>query len=192
MEFGLLGTFEVRVGGEAVTLGQPKQRALLALLVLHANRVVARERLIDELWGDRPPESAVKSVQTYVSQLRKLLPPGTLVTRAPGYLLEVEPDAIDVDRFERLRAEARGADPLRASTLVAEALALWRGPALAEFADEPFARVEAGRLAELRLTALEERIDADLALGRHAGLIGELEALIAEHPRRERLRAQLM
>ena len=192
MEFGLLGTLEVRAGDGPLPLGGPKQRALLALLLLHANRVVARERLIDELWGEDPPETAVKAVQVYVSRLRKLLPEGMLVTRPPGYLLEVEPEALDLQRFERLVAEARKADPARASTLLREALGLWRGPPLAEFGEEPFARVEAGRLQDLRLAALEERIEADLALGRHAELVGELEVLIAEHPQRERLRGQLM
>src|SRR5205085_4870155 len=131
-------------------------------------------------------------VQVYVSQLRKLLPPGMLVTRAPGYLLAVEPEAVDLLRFERLVDAARGADPVRASSLLTEALGLWRGPPLAEFGDEPFARIEAGRLQDLRLAALEERIEADLALGRHRELTGELEALIAERPQRERLRGLLM
>jgi DNA-binding SARP family transcriptional activator len=192
IEFGLLGTLEVRAGDELLPLGQPKQRALLALLLLHANRVLARERLIDELWGEDPPETAVKAVQTYISQLRKLLPAGMLLTRSPGYLLEVEPEAVDLLRFERLVAEARRADPARASSLLGEALALWRGPPLAEFGEEPLVRVEAGRLEDLRLGALEERIEADLALGLDAELVGELEVLIAEHPQRERLRGQLM
>ena len=192
MEFGLLGPLEVRGGDGPLRLPARKQRALLALLLLHANRVVARERLIDLLWGEAPPESAVKALQVYVSQLRKLLPAGILVTRAPGYLLEVEPKAVDLLRFERLVAEARAADPARASSLLAEALGLWRGPPLAEFREEPFARVEARRLEDLRLAALEERIEADLALGRHAELVGELEALVGEDPHRERLRGQLM
>src|SRR5262249_2996095 len=131
------------------------------------------------------------SVQVYVSRLRKLLPDGTLVTRGRGYVLEVEPGSIDLARFERLVAESRKADPDRASQLLREALALWRGRALREF-DEPFAQVEAGRLEDLRLAGLEERIEGDLARGRHADLIGELEVLIAEHPHRERLRGQLM
>lgn len=192
MEFGLLGTLEVRAGDGPLPLGAPKQRALLALLLLNANRVVARERLIDELWGEDPPETAVTAVQVYVSRLRKLLPEGMLVTRSPGYLLEVEPESLDLQRFERLVAEAREADPARASSLLREALGLWRGPPLADFSGEPFARVEAGRLQDLRRAALEGRIEADLALGRHAELVGELEVLIAEHPRRERLRGQLM
>jgi DNA-binding SARP family transcriptional activator len=192
MEFGLLGTFEVRTAGGLLTLGRPKHRALLALLLLHANRVIPRERLIDGLWGERPPGTAVKALQTYVSQLRQLLPPGMLVSRPPGYAIEVDPEAVDLLRFERLVADARGASPAQASSLLHEALALWRGPPLADFAEEPFARAEAGRLEDLRLAALEERIDADLALGRHAELVGELETLIAEHPHRERIRGQLM
>jgi DNA-binding SARP family transcriptional activator/class 3 adenylate cyclase len=191
-EFRLLGPLEARIGDRPLPLGGAKQRALLALLLLNANRVVSRERLIDELWGDNPPETAVTSVQVYVSRLRKLLPPEALVTRPPGYLLEVEPESLDLMRFERLLSDARQADSERASRLLREALQLWRGEALAEFSSEPFARVEGARLQDLRLAALEERIEADLALGRHTELIGELEQLIVEHPHRERLRAQLM
>jgi predicted ATPase/DNA-binding SARP family transcriptional activator len=191
IEYRVLGPLEVR-GDGLLPLGGAKQRALLALLLLNANRVVSRERLIDDLWGDKPPETAVTSVQVYVSRLRKLLPEDTLVTRPPGYALEVEPDALDLQRFERLVAEARRADPERASLLLREALELWRGPALAEFAGEPFALAEVGRLDDLRLAALEERIEADLTLGRHAELTGELEALIAANPHRERLCGQLM
>jgi DNA-binding SARP family transcriptional activator len=192
MEYRLLGPLEVRVGDGPLPLGGAKQRALLALLLLRANRVVARERLIDALWGERPPETVVKSVQLYVSQLRKLLPEGTIVTRAPGYLLVVEPEQLDLFRFERLVAEARTAEPAVASRLLREGLELWRGPPLAEFGEEPFARTEGGRLEELRLAAVEERLEAELALGRHGELVGELEALIAEQPQRERLRGQLM
>jgi DNA-binding SARP family transcriptional activator len=192
VEFGLLGPLEVRGDEEPLRLPARKQRALLALLLLHANRVVGRERLIDQLWGEDPPETAVKALQVYVSQLRKLLPAGMLMTRPPGYVLEVEPEAVDLLRFERLVAEARACEPARASVLLREALGLWRGPPLAEFGEEPFARVEATRLEDLRLAALEERIEADLSLGRHAELVSELEALVAEEPHRERLRGQLM
>ena len=192
MEFRVLGPLEVRAGDGPLPLGGAKQRALLALLVLNANRVVARERLIDALWGEAPPESAVKGIQLYVWQLRKLLPEGTIVTRQDGYLLEVEPEGVDLVRFERLLAEARAAGPEPAARLLREALALWRGRALVGLGEEPFVRVEAGRLEDLRLVALEERIEADLAVGRHAELVGELEALIAEHPHRERPRGQLM
>jgi DNA-binding SARP family transcriptional activator len=175
-----------------LALGGEKQRALLALLLLNANRVVSRDRLIDQLWGDEPPETAVTTVQVYVSRLRKLLPAGTLTTRSPGYVLAAEPETVDLLRFERMLADARDAEPARASELLHGAAQLWRGPALTEFASEPFARAEAGRLEDLRLAALEDRIEADIALGRYPVLIGELEVLIAEHPHRERLRAQLM
>ncbi len=191
MDYRVLGPVEVRGSEGPVPLGGAKQRALLALLLLNANRVVSRDRLIDDLWGDDPPDTAVTSVQVYVSRLRKLLPESTLLTRAPGYLLAADPTAIDLRRFEALVAEARQADPDRAARTLREALALWRGSPLAEF-DEPFARIEARRLEDLRLTALEERIGADLELGRHVDVIGELETLIAEHPHRERLRALLM
>ena len=196
IEYRVLGPLEVREGDRPLPLGGAKQRALLALLILNANRVVSRERLIDELWGDEPPETVVTSVQVYVSRLRKLLPPETLVTRAPGYLLDAERDEIDLFRFERLVADGREAlgkdDAANAARILRDALELWRGPALAEFAPEPFAQIEGGRLDGLRVAALEARIQADLALGRTADLIGELEVLIAEHPHRERLTGQLM
>jgi YVTN family beta-propeller protein len=196
MLYRVLGPLEVRDGEQSLPLAGAKQRALLALLLLHANHVLSRDRLIDELWGDEPPATAVPSLQVYVSRLRKLLPDGALATRPPGYLLEVEPDDLDLRCFERLLAEGHEAlaagDAGRAARVLHEALALWRGPALAEFAFEPFAQAEIGRLEDLRLAAVEERIEADLALGRHADLIGELEALIAENPHRERLRGQLM
>jgi DNA-binding SARP family transcriptional activator/type II secretory pathway predicted ATPase ExeA len=192
VEFRLLGPLEVRAGDVPLPLGGPKQRAVLALLLLNANRVVARERLVDDLWGESPPEAVVAVVQVYVSRLRKVLPSDALVTRPPGYMLEVEPTTIDLARFERLVSEARGADPERASDLLREALELWRGPALAEFEEEPFARLERERLERLRLEAVEARIDADLALGRHTEVVGELETLAAQEPHRERLHAQLM
>ena len=183
MEYRVLGPLEVLGEDGPLPLGGAKQRALLALLLLNANRVVSRERLIDDLWGDDPPETAVTTVQVYVSRLRKVLPAGVLVTQPPGYLL----------RVERRRARPRSLRAARArrATPAARALALWRGPPLAEFG-ERFARVEGGRLEDLRFGALEERIDADLALGRHADVIGELEALISERPHQERLRRQLM
>ena len=196
MEYRVLGPLEVLDGERSLPLAGAKQRALLALLLLHANQMLSRDRLIDDLWGEEPPETAVQSVHVYVSRLRKLLPSGTLVTRPPGYQLELEPDELDLRRFERLLAEGRKAlardDAGRASRVLHDALALWRGPPLAEFAFEPFAQVEIGRLEELRLAAVEERVEADLALGRHAELIGELEALVAESPHRERFRSQLM
>ena len=192
LEFRLLGPLDARSGDAAIPLGGSKQRAVLALLLLEANRVVARDRLIDGLWGESPPETAVKAVQGCVSRLRKLLPDGVLLTRPPGYLLEVQPESVDLRRFEAMVAGARGLNAARASTLLGEALALWRGPPLGEFGAEPFARAEAGRLGAMRLAALEDRIDADLTLGRHGELVGELEALIGDHPHRERLRSQLM
>src|SRR5262245_12896782 len=191
MEYRVLGPLEVSDGDGPLALGGPKQRALLALLLLSANRVVSRERLIDELWGAAPPASAVTSLQVYVSRLRKLLPPGALQTRPPGYVLEVEPEQVDLLRFERLRAEARQAEPERASDLLREALAISRGPPLAEV-PETFARVDGARLEELRLAALVAGCRADPALGRHAALVAELERVVAEHPHRELLRSQLM
>jgi DNA-binding SARP family transcriptional activator len=191
----LLGPLEVERAGRAVPLGGRMQRALLARLLLDANRTVAIDRLVADLWGEAAPASAVKMIHIYVSKLRKELPAGVLVTRAPGYALMIEPEALDLTRFERLREEGRAAlaDGLaaKAAERMQEALALWRGPALAEF-EEPFSIVESARLEELRLLSVEDRIDADLALGRHAGVLGELDALVAGHPLRERLSGQLM
>jgi DNA-binding SARP family transcriptional activator len=175
-----------------LSLGGIKQRSLLAVLLLHANEVVSADRLIDELWGEAPPATAAKSVQVHVSRLRKELGDRRLATRPPGYVLHVEPSELDLARFERLLGDARSADSGSAGEKLREALALWRGPALADLAYEPFAQGEIARLEELRWAALEQRIEADLAAGRHAELVGELEALITEHPVRERLRCQLM
>jgi DNA-binding SARP family transcriptional activator/class 3 adenylate cyclase len=186
---------EVLDGDSPLRIAAGKQRALLALLLLNANRTVSRDRIVDDLWGEEVPGSAQKMVQIYVSQLRKLLPEPRLETRAPGYLLDVHEDELDLTRFERLVAEGRDAlshdEVARAAEVLRDALTLWRGPALAEF-PEPFARHEGARLEELRLAALELRIDADLAEGRHGDLVGELETLIARHPLRERMRAQHM
>src|SRR5215831_2757556 len=195
MEYRVLGPLEAVGGDGPIPLGGAKQRAVLALLVLNANRVVSGERLIDELWGDDPPETASTGLQVYVSRLRKLLPEGSLQTRAPGYVLETDPEYVDVLRFERLLKEGRAAlaagDLERGTELIGEGVALWRGPPLAEFA-QPFARLEGGRLDDLRVAAIEDRLDADLELGRHAEIVGELELLIAANPHRERLREQLM
>jgi DNA-binding SARP family transcriptional activator len=191
MQFRLLGPLEVIEHDRAVELGATKQRSLLALLLLNANQVVSTDRLIAELWGESPPATVAKSVQVYVSRLRKEIG-GRLVTRSPGYVLRVEPAELDLAVFERLRREARGARPETAAATLREALALWRGPALADLAYEPFAQAEIARLEELRLATLEERVDADLAAGQHADLVGELRALIAAQPLRERFRAQLM
>jgi DNA-binding SARP family transcriptional activator/tetratricopeptide (TPR) repeat protein len=192
----LLGPLEARVEGAPIPLGTPQQRALLAVLALSPNQVVSRDRIIDELWGESPPPSATKLVQLYVSRLRKALGPGdVLVTKAPGYVLEVDAEQIDVGRFETLVArgrEALGAGlPGEAADLLRQGLALWRGAALADFAWESFAQEETGRLEELRLAATEDRIEAELAFG-GTDPVGELEGLIARNPFRERLRGQLM
>jgi DNA-binding SARP family transcriptional activator len=192
MDFRLLGPLEVLEHDRPLALGGGRQRSLLAVLLLHANEVVSNDRLIDALWGQTPPPTAAKTVQVYVSRLRKELGEGRLVTRAPGYLLTVERSELDLRRFEQLVGEARGAEPADAAALLRRALALWRGTALADLAYEPFVQNEIARLEELRWAALEQRIDADLACGRHAELVGEVEGLIAAHPLRERLRYQLM
>jgi DNA-binding SARP family transcriptional activator/ABC-type transport system substrate-binding protein len=197
MEFRLLGPVEALRGGTPVALGGAKPRALLALLLLHANEVVSRDRLIDALWGDRPPGTAGHSLDVQVSRLRKAFEPEEpLETRSGGYLLRVEPEEIDAHRFERLLEEGRRANaegrPAEALEALEAALALWRGNALGDLAYEEFARAEVERLEELRLVATEERIDAELALGRHDTLVPELESLAAKNPFRERLRGQLM
>jgi len=175
------------------TLPAGKPRALLARLLLDAGRVVPAETLVDSLWGDPPPASASKVLQLYISQLRKALGANAIETRAPGYLVRARRDEVDLGRFESLTEAARGAsDPARRAQLLGEALSLWRGAGLAEFRHESFAEAAARRLAELRLAALEQRIDADLELGRHERLVAELESLVAEEPLREQLRGQLM
>ena len=196
MDFNILGPLEVRDQRGAVSLGGGKQRALLVLLLIHPNESLSTDRMIDELWGERPPPTAAKILQNYVSQLRRALGDDRLRTQARGYALHVERGELDVDRFkqrfdEGKRAQAAG-DPTRASALLHDALALWRGPPLADFAYESFALHEIGRLEELRLSALVERIDADLALGLQHDLIGELETLVGSHPLQERFRGQLM
>ena len=195
-EFHLLGPFEASKRGQPLEVGAGKQRALLVLLLLHAGEVVSTDRLIDSLWGEQPPPSALNSVHVYVSQLRKVLGDGRLETRGRGYLLAVEPEQLDLGRFERLLREGRNrlasGEADRAAKVLRDALELWRGSPLSDVASEPFAQAEIARLDELRLAALEERIEADLALGRHAELVPELEGLVRKHPLRERLRAQLM
>jgi predicted ATPase/DNA-binding SARP family transcriptional activator len=195
MEFRLLGPVEV-VAGDPIPLGQ-RPRTVLALLLLDANEVVSTDRLIEGIWAEGPPPaSAAGSLQVHVHALRKAIGAERVVTRDPGYAIRVEPGELDVLRFERLAADGRRAlhdgEAAQASSSLAEALALWRGPALADFRYAPFAQAEAQRLEEARTAVLEARIEADLQLGRHAGLVAELEALVAEHPLRERLRGQLM
>ena len=193
MEFLLLGPLEAVESGQPIPLGGHQQRALLAVLLLRPNEVVPADQLIDALWGERPPPTASTIVQLYVSRLRKLLGRDRLLTRPAGYELEVDPSQIDAGRFEALLAAAAETDDAaETARLLREALALWRGPALVDFAYDGFAAAESGRLEDLRLAALEDRIDADLALGRHAELVGEIEALLVAQPLRERLRGQLM
>src|SRR5215210_4127855 len=201
MEFRLLGPLEVWEDGRPLSLGGTKQRALLAILLLRANEVVSRDVLIDELWGEQPPASAAHSVEAYVSRLRKTLHGDwagepILVTRPPGYMLRVDFERLDLHRYERLLEEGRRGlathAPDRALQKLSDALSLWRGPPLGDLAFEPFAQVEVERLEELRLAGLEERIEAELGLGRTAALVPELQALAVRHPLRERLRGQLM
>jgi DNA-binding SARP family transcriptional activator/ABC-type oligopeptide transport system substrate-binding subunit len=200
VEFLVLGPLEVRDGERMLPLGGAKQRAALAILLLHHDEVVSRDRLVDGLWGDSPPATAAHTVEAYISRLRKVLQrdgaPERLLTRPPGYLLQVGEGECDLQQFDALmdqgrRAHAAG-DLQTTATALREALALFRGAPLEDLAFAPFAQAEVGRLDDLRLAALEQRIDADLALGSDADLIGELQALVAAHPRRERLWAQLM
>jgi ABC-type transport system substrate-binding protein/DNA-binding SARP family transcriptional activator/streptogramin lyase len=200
IDYRLLGPIEAGVNGDALDIGGQKQRALLAILVLSANRPVSRDVLVDRLWGERPPVGAQHTLEVYVSRLRKALEPvagGPVVLTRPGaYLLRAPSDHIDVCRFERLAREGRGAlaagAPGQAAADLRGALALWRGAPLADVGDEPFAQAEIGRLEELRAGVIEDRIEADLALGHHAHVVGELEALVAAQPLRERLCEQLM
>jgi DNA-binding SARP family transcriptional activator len=204
VEFRILGPLEVLHEGVPVALGGARQRAVLTILLLHVNRTLSAHRLIKELWADQPPISATSTLHGYVSHLRRVLEPErqrratstVLVSRASGYELRVPPNRLDSHRFERLVIEGRRAleadEPSRAREALRAGLDLWRGPALADFAEQAFAQPAITQLEELRLVALETRIDADLALGRHAELIGELDALVADHPLRERLWGQLM
>jgi DNA-binding SARP family transcriptional activator/class 3 adenylate cyclase len=204
VRFSVLGPLEIFDGERQVHLRSAKQRLLLTGLLVHANAVVSVDRLSDILWGDAPPADAAAALRNYVSRLRAVLEPGRaaadpdgrLMSRAPGYVLRVDADEVDTSCFERLVAEGRVAlregDPDAAAKQLGEALALWRGPAVAEFADEPFAKAEAVRLDELRLSALEDRIEAELAQGRHGEMIGDLEAAARANPSRERLWARWM
>jgi DNA-binding SARP family transcriptional activator len=201
MEFRLLGQLEVLDGSREIPLGHGKRRALLTLLLLHRNEVVPAERLIEELWDGRPPATAAKGLQVQISLLRKDLVAGggngmALCTRSHGYVLEVPPDSVDVARFERALAEGERAladgRPDHAAARLRQGLELWRGPPLVDFTYEAFAQDEIARLEDLRLTALERRIDADLALGRHREVVAELEMLLRTRALREGLRSQLM
>ena len=204
MDFRILGPLEVRDDDRVIPLGGVKPRAVLAILLLRANQVVSTDRLVDELWGEQPPKTAGHTLQVFVSDLRGALAASSdgegsqrlIVTKAPGYLIQLEPDQLDLDRFERLAEEGRlalaeGRAEAAAATL-REALAIWRGPPLADLAYEAFAQAAITRLDELRLAALEDRIEADLTLGMHRELVAELQTLVGEHPLRERCRGQLM
>ena len=182
MEFRILGPLEVVEDGRTLDLGGQKQRTLLAALLLDANHVVSSDSLVEALWDEEPPDTALKALQVYVSQLRKVIGRSRLETAPPGYRLRVGDGELDLARFVRL---AEAGKP-------SEALALWRGAPLADFTYQRFAAGEIGRLSELRLACLEARIDEDLALGRHAELVGELELLVREHPLHEPLRVQLI
>ena len=203
LDFRILGSLQVLDEGRVIALGGSKQRALLAVLLLHANETLRTDRLIDELWGEHPPATAAKTVQVHVSRLRKVLASGAgdgsealVVTREHGYELALDPERVDAHRFERLvvegRADLAADEPRRAASALEAALAMWRGRPLDDLAYEPFAQREIARLEDLHVAALEEMIDAKLALGAHGEVVGRLEGLIADHPYRERLRAQLM
>ena len=203
MEFLVLGNLEAVRDGQRVELGAFRQRALLALLLTAPNSVFSTDRILDELWGADGGVDKHNALWVYVSGLRKALEPGRarrtegtiLLTRAPGYLLEAGPEEIDALRFERMVAEGRAlvdVDPAAASLVLGESLALWRGRAFEDFTYEPFAQAEIARLEELRLEAVELRVDADLARGLSRELISELESLVRQHPLKERLTGQLM
>jgi DNA-binding SARP family transcriptional activator len=197
-DFRILGELEVWSDGRLVDVTGARQRAVLAILLLHAGEVVSTDRILDDVWGDDPPTAGAAALRVRISQLRRALGAGgeQLATRAPGYVLRLAPDQLDLRRFERLVAVgedalARG-EPEAAAQALRAGLALWRGPPLADFADAPFAQPAIARLEELRVAATELRVEAELALGRHAGLVGELQALVGDHPLRERLCGQLM
>jgi DNA-binding SARP family transcriptional activator len=192
VEFRILGPLEAVDAGKALPLGSRKQRALLALLLLAEGEVVSRDRLIEELWRGEPPAMAEASLLAYVSRLRKVIGPDRLRTRPPGYQLTLEPGELDATRFERSLAEARGHGVRERAQQLRAALALWRGPPLADLAFEPFAESEIRRLEELRIVALEERVEAELELGLHPELVAELERIVSDNPLRERPRGQHM
>jgi YVTN family beta-propeller protein len=194
--FSLLGPTQVVDGDRNIALGAPKQRALLALLLLRRGEAISVESLADELWSGEPPATGTKAVRVYVGELRKALGAEVILTTGGGYAIPLDGHETDVERFEELAEEGRrrldGGDPEGAATNLREALGVWRGPALADFRYDDFAQHEITRLEEARMATLEARIDADLALGREDELVPELQALVREHPLRERLRGQLM
>jgi DNA-binding SARP family transcriptional activator len=196
MDYRILGPLEAFDGERQLPLGGARQRAVLALLLLHGNETLTRDVIVDELWADDAPPTAAKVLQNCVSALRKELPPDSIRTVAGAYQLLLEPDELDRDRFERLLAEGRAAleagDHADAADQFRRALGLWRGAPLSDLSYEPFAQDEIKRLEELHVAALEDRIESELALGRHDELVPELETLVSRHPLRERLRAQLM
>jgi DNA-binding SARP family transcriptional activator len=196
MEYRILGPFAALDGERQLPLGGAKQRAVLALLLLHANETLTRDVIVDELWGENPPPTAAKVLQNCVSALRKELPADTIRTVGGAYCVAIEPEELDRDRFERLLGEGRVAleagDHADASDRLRQALALWHGAPLSDFSYERFAQDEISRLEELHVSALEDRIEAELALGHHDELVAELEGLVNRHPLRENLRAQLM
>jgi DNA-binding SARP family transcriptional activator len=192
LEFRILGPLEVSDETGPIALGGHRQRGLLAILLLDVGRVVAMDRLVDLLWGEDAPKTATASLQNSVARLRKVLGSDVLETRAPGYVLRVAPDQLDAGRFERALVDARRLPPEERRDLLQRSLALWRGPALADFAFDDFAQSAIRRLEELRLVAHGERVDADLELGRHGDVVGELETLVRDHPLRETFRRQLM
>ena len=202
MEFRILGPLEVIEGETAIEISGSKVRALLALLLLHPGQVLSTDRLLEGLWGDSPPQTAANTLQTHVSHLRKALSRHrsgengqVVVTKSPGYLLAVDPATIDVSRFEQLVREGQRAlasEPEQAAATLTQALSLWRGPPLVDFTYEPFASAAIGRLEELRMTAVVGRIEAELALGHHSQVAGELRQLVDDYPLRERLWESLM
>jgi DNA-binding SARP family transcriptional activator len=196
MDYRILGPLEAYDRERQLPLGGARQRAVLALLLLHGNETLTRDVIIDQLWGENPPPTAAKVLQNCVSALRKELPPDTIRTVAGAYTLALEADGLDRDRFERLVAEGRAAldegNHAEALEQLRRALELWRGAPLSDLSYEPFAQDEIKRLEELHIGVFEDRIEAELALGHHDELVPELEALVTRHPLRERLRAQLM
>src|SRR5947209_6068562 len=196
MDVRLLGPFEVWEGDRRLSIGGGKQLALLVLLVLNRNEVVSTDRIVEALWDGRPPPTASKNVQIYVSQLRKMLGEDAIVTRSGGYSVNLPPDAVDAARLEESLARGRellaNGDNTAAAGTLRKGLSLWRGSPLVDVAYADFAQAEINRLEELHNSAVEERNQADLELGRHAELVPELESLVREHPHRERLREQLM